>query len=269
MPARIPAGVTSTAPVAREDLKSTTYELFVLAISILSIINLALVAILPIRSPQWWLVAYVDAFLTIIFVGDFTYRLTTAPSKWGYVRHGGGVFDLLGCLPGLRIFRLFRILRAARIIRRLGGPRVLRELRGEFAAGTLYLVVFLGFFVLEFVGLLELHFEENAPGANITTGGDALWWGYVTATTVGYGDKYPTTPGGRLVGALMLTVGVALFATFSGFLANTFLSRKRSVEPAGERDLESMLSELERLAEQQQRQTAAIRARIAELETGG
>lgn len=263
------AGVDTTSSRGRDDLKGTTYELFILAVSILSIVNLALVVALPYKSQPWWLITYVDAFLTFIFVGDFTYRLTTAPSKWGYLRHGGGVFDFLGCLPGLRIFRLFRILRAARIIRRLGGPSILRELRGELAAGTLYLVVFLGFFVLEFVGLLELHFEQDAPGANITTGGDALWWGYVTATTVGYGDKYPVTSGGRIVGVLMLTVGVALFATFSGFLANTFLSRKRSSEAVtSDRDLEAALAELDRLAEEQQRATAALRARIAELGAG-
>lgn len=253
----------------RGDMKGTTYELFVLAISLLSIVNLVLVVVLPFQSQPWWLVSYVDAFLTIIFVADFTYRLTTTRSKWGYLRHRGGVFDLLGCLPGLRIFRLFRILRASRIIRRLGGRKVLRELRGELAEGTLYLVVFLGFFVLEFVGLLELHFEQDAPGANITTGGDALWWGYVTATTVGYGDKYPVTPGGRLVGALMLTVGVALFATFSGFLANAFLSRKRAGSSVKSAELQAALAELDRLAEEQQRVTASLRTRIAELEARG
>jgi voltage-gated potassium channel Kch len=67
----------------------------------------------------------------------------------------------------------------------------------------------------------------DLPAANITTAGDALWWGYVTATTVGYGDQFPVTTGGWLVGGLMLTVDVALFAAFSGFLANTFLSMKR------------------------------------------
>ncbi len=258
----------SATEAPREDLKGTTYELFVLAISILSIVNLVLEVVTPDQTQSWWLLLYIDTALTLIFLADFTYRLLTAPTKWWYLRHGGGVFDFLGCLPGLRIFRLFRILRAVRIIRRLGGARVLRELREGFASGTLYLVVFLGLFVLELTGLLELHFEENAPGANITTGGDALWWGYVTATTVGYGDQYPITMGGRIVGVVMLTVGVALFATFSGFLANAFLSSKQAKpdEAAVEGGLHAALAELERLAADQQRATAALRARLAELE---
>jgi voltage-gated potassium channel len=210
----------------------------------------------------------IDTALTIIFVIDFSFRLFTSTRKRGYLLHGGGIFDFLGCVPVLRIFRLFRIMRAVRIIRRLGGPRVLRELRSGLASGTLYLVVFLLIFTLEFVGLLELHFEEDAPGANITTAGDALWWGYVTATTVGYGDLYPVTRGGRIAGLLMLTVGVALFATFSGFLANTFLRTRQpqSAESAPDgqesarRDVQTLLAEQDRL-------TAELRTRVAELET--
>lgn len=258
----------TSAPGGREDLKSTTYELFVLAISIMSIVNIVLLATFRYQSQHWWLVLYIDTGLTIVFVSDFGYRLKTSRSKLGYLGRGGGAFDLLACVPALRIFRLFRIIRAVRIIRRLGGPRVVRELRQGFASGTLYLVVFLGLLTLEVAGLLELRFEEDASGANITTGGDALWWGYVTATTVGYGDQYPVTPGGRIVGTFMLTVGVALFATFSGFLANAFLSSKPKTGGEGiERtDVESALAELERLQAQQQDAIGALRARLADLE---
>jgi Ion channel len=132
-------------------------------------------------------------------------------------------------------------MRAVRIVRRLGGPRVFGELRAGLASGTLYLVVFLGLLTLEVTGLLELRFEEDAPGANITTAGDALWWGYVTATTVGYGDQFPVTTGGRIVGVGMLTVGVALFATFSGFLANLFLSANKGASEHNAVDSESHL----------------------------
>jgi voltage-gated potassium channel Kch len=267
--------MSHAAPSApsRGDLKGTNYELFILAVSLLSILNLALQLGLTLtghfRSQSWWLILYVDSTLTIIFVIDFVYRFKTAASKRSYMGRGGGVLDLLSCLPQLRIFRIFRVVRAVRIIRALGGPRVLREMRGEVAAGTLYLVIFFGVFVLEFVGLAELHFEQNAPGANITTGGDALWWGYVTATTVGYGDEYPVTRGGRIVGVVMLTVGVLLFATFSGFLANTFLSTKRdgTKERGGDTDLESSLREIEHLQEEQQAAIEKLRAGVAALQS--
>ncbi len=251
----------------REDLKGVPYELFMLGLAILSIINLVLVSVFEWGSQHWWLVVYIDIILTAFFLGDFAYRLTTARSKRAYLGRGGGVLDLLSCSPGLRILRLFRIVRAVRIIRRLGGRRMFGELRQGFAAGTVYLVVFMLLLTLEFVGLLELRFEQDAPGANITTAGDALWWGYVTATTVGYGDQYPVTMGGRLVGWLMLTVGVALFATFSGFLANTFLSMRRGT-PAAPSDTgaEAALKDVERLLSEQQAATEILRTRLAELE---
>ena len=259
------------APVEsdRGDLKSTTYEFFILAISVLSIVNLALAVVLPFKSQSWWVVAFVDTALTIIFLGDFAYRLLTAPTKRWYLRNGG-VFDLLGCIPGLRIFRLFRIVRAVRVVRRLGGPRVFHELREGLASGTLYLVVFLGLLTLEFVGLLVLRFEEDATGANITTWGDALWWGYVTATTVGYGDQFPVTTGGRAVGVLMLTVGVALFATFSGFLANLFLSASAGAQEHQPldtaTDLQATLQRVERLHLEQHAALDQLRAHIALLD---
>ncbi len=260
---------TDSIADVREGQKSAPYEFFILAVSVHSIINLALAFIVPFDSQSWWLIMYVDGVLTIIFVIDFVFRLLTAPSKRWYLLHGGGMFDFLACLPGLRIFRLFRIVRAARLVRRLGGPQVFRELRQGLAAGTLYLVIFLGLFTLEFVGLLELHYERTATGGNITTAGDALWWGYVTATTVGYGDRFPVTQGGRIVGVMMLTIGVALFATFSGFLANVFLSAKTPTpdEPqlaAGD-DLQATFRRVEQLHAQQQAELETLRARIAEL----
>ncbi len=72
--------------------------------------------------------------------------------------------------------------------------------------------------------MIVLGFEENAPGANITTGGDALWWAFVSITTVGYGDKYPITTGGRTAAVFVLAAGVGLFGVLSGYLANFFLA---------------------------------------------
>jgi voltage-gated potassium channel Kch len=246
----------------RGDLKSTTYEFFMLAMAILSIANLPLLFIFPYESQSWYLVMMIEGILTLVFVIDFAYRLKTAPSKSGYFVGQKGFLDLLSCAPTLRIFRLFRIVRAVRIVRRLGGPRVFRELRQELASGALYFIIFIGILVLEVVGLLELHFEEHAQGANITTAGDSLWWGYVTATTVGYGDYYPVTTGGRISGVIMLTVGVGLFATFSGFLANAFLSPRKRKPAETAPDIE----EIQGLLDQQEQTTALLRAKLEQLQ---
>ena len=236
-----------------------------LAMAILSIANLPLLVIYPFQSQSWYLVLFIESALTLVFVIDFAYRLKTASSKSGYFFREKGFLDLLSCAPALRIFRLFRIVRAVRITRQLGGPRVFRELRQELASGALYFVIFVGITVLEIVGLLELRFEEHAPGANITTAGDALWWGYVTATTVGYGDYYPVTTGGRLAGLVMLTVGVGLFATFSGFLANAFLAPKRR-ELA---ELPPDIAEIHALLDQQEATAAQLRAKLEQLQAAG
>ena len=89
----------------------------------------------------------------------------------------------------------------------------------------------MGILVLEFGSLEMLHVEQNAPGANITTASDALWYTIVTISTVGYGDQYPVTNAGRIVGALIIVVGVGIFGTFTGYLANLFLSPRKK-EPA-------------------------------------
>jgi hypothetical protein len=91
----------------------------------------------------------------------------------------------------------------------IGFGGLLRWVTRERAQSALYVVVFLVIVVLEMTAIAVLPFEAKAPSANITTAGDALWWGIVTVTTVGYGDQYPVTTGGRIVGVFLLLTGVA------------------------------------------------------------
>jgi voltage-gated potassium channel len=69
--------------------------------------------------------------------------------------------------------------------------------------------------------------ERHSPDANILTASDAIWWVFVSITTVGYGDRFPVTDQGRLIGVVTLTVGVGLFGVVTGFLANLFLGQGR------------------------------------------
>jgi voltage-gated potassium channel len=220
----------STAQTTSE-MANPAREVFIFAITLVSFANMILLYVpgIPLSSSQREVLRIVDGILTLFFIIDFLLRLRAAPSKRRYMRHERGWLDLLGSLPLLRVLRVFRLVRAWSIMRQYGPRRMARLLLRDRAQSALYLIALLVILVLESAGTMVLRFEADAPGANIVTGGDALWWGIVTVTTVGYGDEYPITAGGRVVGVFLLLTGVILFATLSGFLANAFLS-----EPGGD-----------------------------------
>jgi voltage-gated potassium channel len=64
---------------------------------------------------------------------------------------------------------------------------------------------------------------ERAEGTNIKSAEDAIWWSVATMTTVGYGDKYPVTTEGRVIGIILMVCGVGMFAGLSGLVASLFL----------------------------------------------
>ena len=89
----------------------------------------------------------------------------------------------------------------------------------------------------------------------------------MTITTVGYGDQYPVTATGRIIGVLVLTGGVALFGTLTGFLANAFLAPKtEKAKPVVAGHPKSMLAAIRRRLEEQEEVNAKLRAQIEEIE---
>ena len=86
----------------------------------------------------------------------------------------------------------------------------------------------------------------------ITTGSDALWYVVVTISTVGYGDLYPVTNAGRVVGSLLIVLGVGIFGTFTGYLANLFLAPKPPKEEVEVLETRERVAHLRELMAQQQ-----------------
>ncbi|WP_401000615.1 ion transporter [Agromyces sp. GXQ0307] len=219
----------------RSELKSTGYEIFVGALSVLSIVNLVLMYALADDALDTVL-QVMNALFSAIFLIDFVYRLATAPQRGAYFFRHFGWADLLASLPfaQLKILRLFRIVRVVRLFRELGARTIWRTLVRDRAGSALYALLLMGVLVLQFGSLTMLYLEQRAPGANITSASDALWYTIVTISTVGYGDEYPVTNAGRFAGALMIVVGVGIFGTFTGYLANLFLApRKAEPEETG------------------------------------
>jgi len=264
----------------REIVVNASYEFFVLAIVIFSIIN-SLVLLLSQNSNTKSVILIIELGISLFLIVDFITRLIRARSKRNYFLRYYGWLDFLGSLP-IPGFRLGRLIKASIFYPRLRRADI-KEMEyvviERRAKSTLLAVLLVGIVVLELSSIAILNAEQGSANANIKNASDALWWGYVTVTTVGYGDRYPVTNQGRIVGLFLLTVGVAIFSVVTSFLADWFRQSRQSKpkEVAQENKLPGApvdsLQEIKRLIDAQEATNqrsietlAQLRASLAELE---
>ena len=138
-------------------------------------------------------------------------------------------------------FRLLRLLRVATVL-----TEVLRRARSILTHKGLHYVVLSAMVIVFAAAGLEYHFEAGAAGSNIHDFGDALWWAVVTVTTVGYGDRFPVTPGGRGVAVVLMLVGIGLVGTVTATVASYFIEQRDDGITA---DLDRRLDRIEQLLE--------------------
>jgi voltage-gated potassium channel len=194
----------------------------------------------------------------VIFLYDFVTNLLRSKPRRAYFVGRRGWLDLLGSIPtvnapifrfsGLfRLARLSRLSRITRLMRTKGKREITQDVltnRGQYAAAITFMAAIV---VLVLSSVIELGFESGAPGANITTGGQALWWAVVTITTVGYGDFYPVTPGGRITGVFVMFTGIGIIGALASILASVLVSSpaaRENPEPADGGDTAAELARI-------------------------
>jgi voltage-gated potassium channel len=150
------------------------------------------------------------------FAVDYVVRVRLAPSRWLFVRSHW--LDLLAvALPLLQPLRLLRLVSTLLLVgrrARMASQVTLTTYVAGSVAG-----------LLMFGSLAVLQVERDAPGGNIRTLGDAVWWSFTTMTTVGYGDLAPTTGLGRLLAVGLMLSGIALLGVVTANIAAWFISR--------------------------------------------
>jgi voltage-gated potassium channel len=214
---------------ARES--SNSYNLFMLVLTVLSLAVMVAI-VLPLSEATIHLLQFYDNLICFVFLFDFGLNLKRAPTKRQYFINERGWLDLLGSIPSLGVFkyaalfRLARLSRFARISRLLRGKRkhelvedVVRN-RGQYAA---FITVLAALIVMIVCSVLVLQFESGSSDANITNGSDALWWAIVTITTVGYGDYFPVTGAGRIVGVFVMVAGVGIIGSLASILSSVLI----------------------------------------------
>ena len=179
-----------------------------------------------------------------VFAFDYVVSLSLAPKRWRwFFTHFHEL--LIVVLPVLRPLRLLRLVTLLSVLQRAAGS----TLRGKvllYAVGSSVLLVGVA-------ALAMLDVERNAPGATITTFGDALWWAVVTITTVGYGDVSPVSNPGRFIAVGIMIAGIALLGTVTAMLAAWLLDRVETVEEEAQlvtrQELADLVQEIGQLRE--------------------
>lgn len=223
---------TKQKTIAQQTTKITTYDLVIGILAIFSLVILILPLIIQLPPSSVDLLNTVENLLCIVFLADFVRSLFRAPSKWRYFLKGGGWLDLLGSIPvgKLAIFRVARLFRIVRVMRTLKGSDFRKMLTERLAQSTLLFTLVAAFILIFTIALIVLKAEQGNPQANITTYPNAVWWAFVTITTVGYGDYYPVTSVGRLCALILMFSGLGIIGVLSSYLASLFISLQRRRE---------------------------------------
>ncbi len=150
------------------------------------------------------------------FVTDFAVRMVLADNKRKYaLSHWYDV--ALVILPFLRPMRLLRLLAFARVLNRSAASSLAGRV-STYIIGVTIIATGLG-------AVAVLDVEQDVPGANITTFGDAMWWACTTVTTVGYGDRYPVTAQGRVIAVALMIIGIATVGAVTASFAAWMVAR--------------------------------------------
>jgi voltage-gated potassium channel len=218
---------------------SNAYNIFILVLTVISLV-IMVVMFLPLDASTIGLLQFYDNLICIIFLIDFTLNLRAAPKKSDYFIKERGWLDLLGSIPSLGmgfkysgLLRLARLSRLARITRLLRGEnkkaliKDVLEHRSQYAG---FITILLAIIVLTVTSVLVLQFESHSPEAKFTTGKDALWYSIVTITTVGYGDYYPVTSGGRIIAMFIMLAGVGIIGALASILASLLVGGSSAPE---------------------------------------
>lgn len=214
------------------------FDWMVLLLIIVAVIEFS-IETLPNLSPQMrgWL-GQVELVITILFTIEYGLRVFASERPASYIFSFYGIIDILAILPfylslgvdlrSVRAFRLFRLIRLFKLTRYSDAmDRFRRAIAIAREEIVLFVIVATILIYLSAVGIY--YFEHEVQPEKFASIFHSLWWATTSLTTVGYGDAFPITVGGKIFTFFVLMMGLGIIAVPPGLIA-TALSEARSEE---------------------------------------
>ena len=212
-----------------DTIAGKTFDLIIQFLIIVSLVSFSIETIPGISEITMRALKFLEAATVSVFTLEYLCRLYVADNKVSFIFSFYGIIDLLAILPfyiargidlrSIRILRLFRLFRIFKILRY---SRAIQRLKQAFLTIKEELVLFLiatGFLLyISSVGIY--YFEKTAQPEQFKSVFHCLWWAIVTLTTVGYGDSYPITIGGKIFTSVVVLIGIGVVAVPTGLIAS-------------------------------------------------
>lgn len=208
---------------------SRYFAYFIQALILISILTFSIETI-PSLSPETREILRISEIIcVVVFTIEYLLRIYVADRKLKFIFSFFGIIDLVAILPfylafgvdlrslrAIRFLRLFRILKLVRYNRAMNHfSRAMKTAKEE-----IQLFIFITLMLIYFSAVGIYYFENQAQPEHFTSIFDSLWWAIITLTTVGYGDVYPITVGGRVFTFVILMIGLGIVAIPTGIISS-------------------------------------------------
>lgn len=225
--------------VEKSDTRSgRAFDLSIQTLIVFSLVSFSIETLPNIPAPaRPWLHGF-EIFCVVVFTIEYILRAALARPHRRYILSFFGIIDLAAILPfylasgfDLRSIRAFRLLRLFRIFKLARYSRAVRRFHCALIIAREELVLyFVASMILLYLASVGIYYcEHEAQPEAFSSVFDGIWWAIVTLTTVGYGDVYPITAGGRIFTFVVLVIGLGIVAVPAGLVASA-LGKARELE---------------------------------------
>jgi voltage-gated potassium channel len=208
---------------------SRYFAFFIQALILLSIVTFSIETIPNLKPQTKTLLFVIEVFSVSVFTLEYLLRIYVSDNKPKFIFSFFGLIDLLAILPfylsfgidlrslrALRFLRLFRILKLVRYNKAMNHfTRAIKSAKEE-----IFLFIFITLILIYFSAVGIYYFENKAQPEHFSSIFDSLWWAIITLTTVGYGDVYPITVGGKVFTFFILMIGLGIVAIPTGIISS-------------------------------------------------